>query len=67
MKYRIKEEVGVDYDPWLNRWLSKPLYQVQERFLYLFWINNLSFFNPEEAESYRRAKEAQHIGKRINP
>jgi hypothetical protein len=58
MKYRIKQGVDVDYDPWINRYVSKPIYHVEERFLYFFWFRRLSFFDQEEAISYLNALKA---------
>lgn len=64
MTYRIKQEVGIDFDPWLNRWYSMPVFKVQERFLFVWWFDRLSFVHLEEAESYLQALKAMDIGKK---
>lgn len=60
MKYRIKKDIGIYYDIWLNRYLPKPRYRVQYRLFYFWWIDWACFFEEKVAVSLLESLKASY-------
>lgn len=52
-KYRIKKTFGIDMVS--GNWMATDQYQVQERFLFFFWIERFESRHKASAEQYMNA------------